>query len=174
MPRRALAVVAFAALMSLGARVTAPMVPVPMSLQSWAVLLAGVTLGARAGAASVALYLTLAALGLPVLAGGAHGLAPFRGATAGFLFAFAPVAALAGALSSRGSLRRPLPALAWMAALHALLLLVGAAWLARYVGPRRAIALGVTPFIPGALVKSALVVLAARATTLTTARSKLS
>lgn len=50
-----------------------------------------------------------------------------------------------------------------MTALHALLLLLGAAWLARYVGSRRAIALGVTPFVPGALVKSALVVLAARA-----------
>ena len=73
-----------------------PMTPVPMTLQTLAVLLAGAVLGAWRGTAAVLLYLGLAALGLPVLSEGSGGLSPFTGATAG-LRGSANFAAFAGA-----------------------------------------------------------------------------
>lgn len=157
--RRLVSVVGLVALMALSARVSVPMLPVPMTMQSWAVLLSGAALGGRVGALSVALYLALAALGAPVLASGAHGLAPFRGATAGYLYAFVPVAWLAG----RVPLQRWSHAIMGMTALHALLLALGAAWLAARVGWPRAYSLGVAPFLAGAVVKSVLAAVAARA-----------
>ena len=68
-----LAAMAFAGLMALSAQLDVAMHPVPMTMQSWAVLLAGAALGLRWGVASVALYLAAAAAGLPVLAEGARG-----------------------------------------------------------------------------------------------------
>lgn len=67
---------------------------VPVTLQLFAVFLAGGVLGARRGFLSIALYLALGAIGLPVLAGGQAGLAPFVGVTAGYLWSF-PFVALA-------------------------------------------------------------------------------
>lgn len=67
---------------------------VPVTLQLFAVFLAGAVLGARRGFLAIALYLALGAIGLPVLAGGQAGLAPFVGVTAGYLWSF-PFVALA-------------------------------------------------------------------------------
>ncbi|WP_311209556.1 MULTISPECIES: biotin transporter BioY [unclassified Aeromicrobium] len=67
---------------------------VPVTLQLFAVFLAGGVLGARRGFLAIALYLALGAIGLPVLAGGQAGLAPFVGVTAGYLWSF-PFVALA-------------------------------------------------------------------------------
>lgn len=67
---------------------------VPITLQLFAVFLAGGVLGARRGFLAIALYLALGAIGLPVLAGGQAGLAPFVGVTAGYLWSF-PFVALA-------------------------------------------------------------------------------
>jgi len=71
---------------------------VPITLQLFAVFLAGGVLGARRGFLAVALYLALGAIGLPVLAGGQAGLAPFVGVTAGYLWSF-PFVALAVGLA---------------------------------------------------------------------------
>lgn len=71
---------------------------VPITLQTFAVMLAGTLLGPARGFAAVALYLALGAVGLPVFAGHASGLAPFTGISAGYLYAFPIAAALAGAL----------------------------------------------------------------------------
>ncbi|WP_029069583.1 biotin transporter BioY [Jonesia quinghaiensis] len=69
-------------------------VPAPITLQTFGVMLAGLVLGARRGGLAVLLYLAIGAAGLPVFSGGNSGLAPFVGATAGYLIAF-PVAAFA-------------------------------------------------------------------------------
>lgn len=155
-------IVLFAGLMALGARMDMPMHPVPMTMQSFAVLLAGAVLGPRWGVASVLLYLALALVGLPVLSDGAGGPAPFTEATAGYLFAFPLVAGLAGVAARRGGLERPLPGVAILFGLHLLLLALGGAWLATRIGVADALAHGVTPFLIGAAVKSALVWLAWR------------
>lgn len=157
-PVRLAAVAGFALLMALCAQATVPMVPVPMTLQTFAVLLVGAVLGGGWGAASVLLYLALAALGLPVLAEGGSGLAPFAGPTAGYLLAFPVAALLAGALGRRPRFRRPAAEVGLMIAAHLLILAVGAAWLATTLGGRDALAYGVTPFLIGATVKSVAVV----------------
>lgn len=152
----AVLIVAFAALTALCAQLNVPMTPVPMTLQTFAVLLAGATLGPWRGTAAVLLYLALGAAGLPVLSDGASGLRPFAGPTAGYLFAF-PVAALFVGLlfeKARGLIAR----FGLMLAAHVLILTLGAGWLATDIGLKDAIAYGVTPFLIGMAVKSALVV----------------
>lgn len=163
LPLRLAAVAGFALLIALCARLSVPMVPVPMTMQTWAVLLAGVMLGPRWGAAAVLLYLALALAGLPVLSDGAAGPGPFTGPTAGYLFAFPIAAGLAGLLAKTGRLRRLAPATAWLFGLHLMILALGTGWLAGRIGAPSAVAAGFTPFLIGAAVKSVLVVLAARA-----------
>nr|WP_281380674.1 biotin transporter BioY [Brevundimonas basaltis] len=139
------------------------MVPVPMTLQTFAVLLAGAMLGGWWGAAAVMLYLTMAAAGLPVLAEGGSGFDRFTGPTAGYLAAFPLAALVAGELSRRPMFRSPVTETALMIGAHLLILALGAAWLARSLGPADALANGFTPFLIGAVVKSAAVVLCATA-----------
>jgi len=94
-------VAAFAALVSACAYVGAVPVGgagVPITLQTFAVMLAGCLLGPLRGFAAVALYLVLGAVGLPVFAEHSSGLGAFTGASAGYLYAFPLAAALAGFL----------------------------------------------------------------------------
>ncbi|MFL1462081.1 biotin transporter BioY [Roseococcus sp. DSY-14] len=156
----------FAALAFLGSLVLAasaqaavPLWPVPMTLQSLAVLLLGALGGARLGAASVALYLAEGALGMPVFANGQGGLAALAGPTAGFLLGFLPAAALAG-LAARGPWWRQGGALL---AAHLVLFVPGVLWLAGFVGLERAFWAGFVLFIPGTLVKVALALATLRA-----------
>ena len=132
-----------------------PMVPVPITLQTLAVTLIGALYGWRLGALTVAAWLAAAALGLPLLSGGAGGFEPFTGPTAGYLFAFPPAAALTGVLVERGwNGQRPGRAFLAMLAGNALCLVLGTAWLATAIGAA-AVKAGFLPFLPGAVVKSA-------------------
>jgi biotin transport system substrate-specific component len=154
-------VAGFALLMAVSARIAVPMIPVPMTFQTWAVLLAGAATGPVRGMSAVALYLVAGLAGLPVLADGASGPEPFTGPTAGYLAAFLAAAGLAGWLSVTGRLARPLSAIVLMIGLHLLILAVGGAWLALSIGAAPALEHGVLPFLPGAVIKSILVVAAA-------------
>lgn len=160
---RLVAIAGFALLMGLCAQVAVPMVPVPMTLQTFAVLLAGAVLGGGRGAAAVLLYLALAALGLPVLSDGGSGLAPFTGPTAGYLFAFPVAAFAAGEIGRRPAFRKPAANFVLMAAAHLFILAAGTLWLATSLGASDAVAHGFAPFLVGALVKSAAVVACAAA-----------
>lgn len=162
--RNLVLVVAGALLLTLSARVQVPMWPVPMTMQSFAVLFLGAALGPKLGAASVAFYLAQGLAGLPVFAmPGAAGPAYFLGTTGGFLLSFIPAAYVAGQFAARGvSLVK---VAIGMILAHALILVVGMAWLAFFaqlangatgVGLARAFAVGVQPFIIGSLVKVAL------------------
>ncbi|MGY1734737.1 biotin transporter BioY [Geodermatophilus sp. SYSU D00684] len=75
--------------------------PVPITAQTLGVMLAGSVLGARRGFLAVLLFLVLVAVGLPLLASGAGGLAPFAGATAGYLFSWPLAAFVVGWLTER-------------------------------------------------------------------------
>lgn len=88
----------FAVATAISARVEIPHQPVPYTLQTLVVLLAGAFLGARNGAVSQLLYLCGGAIGLPVFAGGSFGVAPFIGPTGGYLLAFPAAAAVVGLL----------------------------------------------------------------------------
>ena len=156
--RLAILVLAGSALIALSARIQVPMWPVPMTMQTFAVLLIGMACGARLGAAIVAVYLLEGLVGLPVFASGA-GPAYFAGPTGGYLVGFLVSAGVVGALAERGWARTPLLAFAAQMIGTALIFLLGVAWLAALIGPDQAIAGGLLPFIPGAIVKAALAAL---------------
>ncbi|HUN65571.1 MAG TPA: biotin transporter BioY [Bacteroidota bacterium] len=91
-------IVLFAALTAVGAQIEIPHVPVPFTLQTFFVLLAGAILGPRRGAASQVLYLLCGASGLPVFSGFSGGLLRLIGPTGGYLLAFPFAAYLGGFL----------------------------------------------------------------------------
>ncbi|OUS20663.1 biotin transporter BioY [Rhodobacterales bacterium 59_46_T64] len=134
-----------------------PMVPVPITMQTYAVMLVGALYGWRLGGVTIVAWLMEGALGLPVLAGGASGPQHFMGATGGYLFAF-PVAGMAvGWLTARGwNGQRVWFSFLAMLIGNAICLTLGATWLAMLIGAERAIMAGVVPFIIGAVLKSGL------------------
>jgi biotin transport system substrate-specific component len=128
--------------------------PVPITGQTLGVLLSGTALGWRRGAASMVVYAAAGLIGVPWFAGHAHG---YVGATFGYIVGFVLAAALCGFLAERRadrSLVRSVPA---MVAGEIVLYAVGVVWLglALQVGPARAIALGLTPFLAGDAIKAA-------------------
>lgn len=96
-------IAAFAALVAACALLPAINVagPVPITLQTFAVLLSGAVLGARRGFLAVLLYVVAGAAGLPVFSGGASGLAVLSGPTAGYLLGFPLAAGLCGLVVER-------------------------------------------------------------------------
>ena len=146
------AVLAFA-LLTASSHIALPVGPVPMTMQTLAVTLVGVWLGARAGALVVALWVAAGFSGLPLFAMGNGGLAAMMGPTAGFLYSFPLVAAAAAYLAGKGGLVRVFAA---MLAANLLCLVIGSAWLMMSMEPARAIAVGAMPYVPGAFLKSCL------------------
>ncbi len=154
---QAAAVLLGTAILAIASQISVPMVPVPMTMQTLAVLLIGALYGWRLGALTILAWLAEAALGLPVLANAGGGLHHFAGPTGGYLAAFPLMAALAGWLAERGwHGGRPLLAFASLMLAHALCLALGGLWLAYLIGAQKALAFGVVPFLLGSLVKSAL------------------
>lgn len=86
----------FASLMAAGAAIAIPIGPVPIVLQNLFVLLAGLLLGGKWGAASVGIYLLAGALGMPVFSGGTGGIGRFAGPTGGYLIGFLPAVYIVG------------------------------------------------------------------------------
>ena len=150
------------AVMTLSARLSVPFWPVPMTMESFAVLLLGAAFGLRLGAATLALYLVEGALGLPVFAGTPMhgiGLAYMMGPTGGYLLGFVAAAALVGFFAERGADRSTSQMLGAMALGHVVLFAFGFAWLAHLMGAKVAWVAGVQPFIVGTLVKTLLAAL---------------
>lgn len=143
-------------LVAASAWIEVPLWPVPMTMQTWAVLMVGALCGWRLGVAALLLYLVQGALGLPVFAGGRAGLAVLTGPTGGYLAAFPLAAGLAGVLADRGRAVGAATLTAGFLLGHGLILAAGALWLATIVGPERAVTGGVMPFLTGAAVKSVL------------------
>jgi biotin transport system substrate-specific component len=133
-----------------------PWSPVPITGQTFAVLLSGAVLGARRAFLAQALYLIEGSMGLPVFAGGGAGLATFAGPTGGYLIAFPLAAALTGALAERGWDRRFVTMLAAMLLGSGVIFAIGLAQLARFLPQEQLLAAGLLPFLPGDLVKSTL------------------
>lgn len=160
--RRALLILAGSLLVALAARVTIPLPfsPVPITGQTFAVLLVGALLGSRAGAAAMIAYLAEGAMGLPVFAGGRGGADVLVGPTAGYLYGFVAAAFVTGWLCERGWDRRVTTAALAMLVGNVVIYLFGLPWLAYFVGPDRVLVAGLLPFIPGDLLKLVLAALA--------------
>lgn len=149
-------VVAGSLLLALSAKAQVPFWPVPMTLQSLAIMMIGMAYGSRLAMATVLLYLAEGMAGLPVFAGAGAGFAYMTGPTAGYLFGFIIAAGLIGWLAERGWDRSLVKALAAMSAGHVVLFIPGVAWLAVLFGMEKAVAVGLTPFIAATLLKTAL------------------
>ena len=152
------AVVAFAGLTALMAQIRIPLgfTPVPVTGQTFAVLLAGAALGARLGASSQLVYLAAGAVGFPVFTGGGSGFEYFTGATAGYLVGFVLAAALVGRLAERGQDRKVNTAVTAFLAGSAVVYVCGAIGLmiTADMDATTAIAQGVTPFVFGDVLKA--------------------
>ena len=136
-------------------RIPLPFTPVPITGQTFAVLLVGASLGTVRGGVSLLLYVLLGAVGAPFYAGGAHGFEVIVGATGGYLLSYPLAAAVTGALAERRWDRRMRSSVPAMLVGSAVIYLVGVPWLATFegVGAGKAVALGMLPFVPGDLVK---------------------
>ena len=157
LPRQFLMVLAGTAVLTASSYVSIPLQPVPVSMQTLAVMLIGALYGWRLGGITVLAWLLEAALGMPVLAGGKGGIAPFIGPTAGYLFAFPVGAMLMGWLAARGwNGTHPLRAFWAMLLCTTLIVLLGGAWLSALIGPAKGWQLGVLPFLIGDVLKSAM------------------
>lgn len=143
------------ALLALSSKIQVPFWPVPMTLQTAAVLLIGSSYGLRLGTTTMLTYLAMGAIGLPVFASGA-GLAYMMGPTGGYLAGFLLAIMVMGWLSDKGYGRTLLQAGGLMLLGEILLFGCGVAWLAGLIGPTKAIAAGLMPFIPAEVLKSAL------------------
>jgi biotin transport system substrate-specific component len=140
--------------------IAVPWSPVPITGQTFAVLLSGAVLGARRAFAAQVLYLAEGAAGMPFFAGGAGGAMVFAGPTAGYLLAFPFAAALTGFLAERGWDRHFFGTLAAMLLGSVVIFAAGLAMLSRFLPANQLLAAGLAPFVPGDLVKSALAAIA--------------
>ncbi|HEV8489010.1 MAG TPA: biotin transporter BioY [Candidatus Limnocylindrales bacterium] len=155
--RHIVLIVAGALLIYLTARIAVPVPgsPVPITGQTFGVLLVGGALGFRRGLAAVALYVLLGLVGLPVFAEGKDGLQVVLGATGGYLIGFVLAGSLVGRLAELGWDRKLLGALGAMAIGNALIYVIGLPWFAVVTGrtPAEAIQDGLLPFLVWDVVK---------------------
>lgn len=159
---RVAAIVAGSALVGLAAQIAVPLPfsPVPVTGQTFAVLLLAAAFGSRLGTASVALYVAEGLIGLPVFAGGASGIARLGGPTGGYLVGFIAAAAAVGALAERGWDRRVWTCALAMLVGEVVLYVFGMAWLARFPLKVGLLEAGLLPFLVGDAYKLALAALA--------------
>jgi biotin transport system substrate-specific component len=161
-------VLAGTALIAVAAKIKVPFFPVPMTLQTLAIMLIAATYGFRLGTLTVLAYLAEGIVGLPVFTNTPPSVAGplyFLGPTGGFLAGFVVLAMVVGAAADRG-FDRSIPKLfAAMLAGEVIMMTLGFAWLAWFatlssgavgLGVEKALAGGVTPFIWGDLLKIAL------------------
>jgi biotin transport system substrate-specific component len=167
-----LLVIAGTMVLAIAAKIKVPFYPVPMTLQTLAVLGIAATYGSRLAVITVLAYLAEGALGLPVFTNTppmVAGPAYFMGPTGGFLLGFVVMAGIVGAAADRGWGRSFPKMLGAMLVADAVMLALGFAWLAWFatlssgatgLGMASAFSAGVAPFLLGDLLK---VVLAAAA-----------
>ena len=139
-----------AALLCIAGPLSIPAGPVPLSLATFAVYMAGAVLGAKKGAAAAALYLLIGIIGVPVFSGFESGFQKLAGPTGGYLLGYLPCAFLTGIGTEKSAGRKWfLPAMA--AAGTLVLYIIGTAWFmlstGNVIGP--ALSLCVLPFLPG-------------------------
>ena len=122
--------VVFSLLTALAAQIVIPIGPVPITAQTFAVLLTGALLGSRLGAMAIIIYLAEGAVGLPFFAGGTGGIGHLLGQTGGYLVAFPAAAFITGAFAENGWDKHFITAVAAMAVGSAVILLAGWIWFA--------------------------------------------
>jgi biotin transport system substrate-specific component len=151
-------VIGFSLLTALSAQIVIPSWPVPITGQTFAVLLTGALLGSRLGAITMIVYLIEGASGLPFFSGGSGGIAHLLGPTGGYLVAFPAGAFITGAFAEHEWDRKFLTAAAAMAIGSIVIMLSGWLWFSLIMRTSPALTLfnTVLKFIPGDIIKIAL------------------
>ena len=154
----ALLVVGGSAVIALFAQIVIPLPfsPVPITGQTFAILLIAALLGGVRGGLSTLLYLMQGMAGSPFFAAGTAGIARLVGPTGGYLIGFVVAAFVVGLLAQQGWNRRVGSTALAMLVGNVIIYAFGLAWLAHFVGAGQVISLGLLPFIPGDLLKLAL------------------
>ena len=153
----------FGALTAVGAYISVPMFPVPLTLQSLFTVLAGLLLGGPVAALSQIVYVLLGVIGLPVFAGGKSGLGVLLGPTGGYLLGFILGSYVIGLIAHE----RKNPGVLWpllaIVAGHVVIYGLGVLQLSliAHLSVTKAVAVGVIPFLPGDALKSAAAILVA-------------
>jgi len=153
MARNIILMLAGSWLIAMTAQIALPIGPVPITGQTFGVLLIAALLGSRLGAGSVVAYLIQGAMGLPFFAGGMAGTAVFAGPTAGYLIGFIAAAFVVGWLAERGWDRTPARTVAMMLLGTAVIYAFGLIWLSTFTGWANVLTLGMVPFLPGDILK---------------------
>jgi biotin transport system substrate-specific component len=138
---------------ALSAQIEIPFYPVPVTGQSFAVLLVAAVFGMRDGSMVILSYVAAGILGLPVFSGGASGWPALTGASGGYLAGFVPAVILVGYLCQTGWQLSFLRLIAAMSIGTMVILFAGVLWLSRFVGWSSVLEYGVIPFLPGAMIK---------------------
>jgi len=148
-------VIGFSLLTALSAQIVIPIGPIPITGQTFAVLLTGALLGSRLGAITMIVYLIEGASGLPFFRGGLFGIAHLMGPTGGYLIAFPAAAFITGAFAEHGWDRRFFTAAAAMAIGSIVIMLSGWAWFSilTRTSPLVSVFDTVIKFIPGDIIK---------------------
>ena len=140
-------------LITLSSYITIPLYTVPVTAQTLVVLMIGLSYGTRLSFLTLSLYLFQGAVGLPVFAGGAGGLAALFGPPGGSLFGFVAAGSLLGLLARRGFGKNFLTTIIAMLAGNAVIYLFGVSWLANFIGIENAVKNGILPFLYGDVLK---------------------
>ena len=153
--QKAVVVLLGVAFLTASSWVTVPMWPVPMTMQTFAVLMVGALCGWRLGVATVVAWLVLA-VQFPLLS--EFKTIGMVATTSGYLAAFVIMAAFVGAMAERGWTARPIPAFLTLLVAEVICFALGVAWLSTVIGVDKAVTFGLMPFILGDLVKTLLAV----------------
>jgi biotin transport system substrate-specific component len=161
--RNVVLAVAGSVVVAVAAQINVPMIPVPMTLQTLAVLAIGMSYGARLGAAALTLYMLEGMAGLPLFAQMKSGVATVMGPSGGYIVGFILAAGLIGYLVERGWARDVFRAIAATLKCGALIYVPGLAWLHGFAANwNQTLEWGLTPFVFGDVVKAVLAALMIR------------
>lgn len=132
-----------------------PFTPVPITGQTFAVVLVGASLGTIRGVASLVLYLWLGVAGAPIYADHAHGWSVVTSASGGYIVGFVLAAAVTGFLAERGWDRALSSSIGAMLTGNLIIYLVGIPWLAVVLDTnlQKSLEYGLYPFVPGDIFK---------------------
>jgi biotin transport system substrate-specific component len=134
-------------------RIPLPFTPIPITGQTFAIMLMGALLGSKKGTLAVLVYLAEGFLGLPVFASGHSGLLHLFSPTGGYLLGFIIQAYMIGLYLEKQTSCQPKQLWSILLISSAVQLLMGSLWLIPYVGVQNILLMGFVPFIPGGILK---------------------
>ena len=158
-----LKIIGGALLVYAGASISIPLEPVPITLQTVAILLIALTYGRAESMAAILTYVGAGVMGAPVFAGGAFGPMVLLSPSGGYIFGFVAAVYIVGYMKEKFGTEKFLPLLAASAMGEVAIFALGVAWLTYLLGFEKAVAVGLMPFILPGVAKTVFLAVALRA-----------